>query len=300
MACSLTRRPRPSAASAFVLALGLAALGGCSRDEAAPAQAAQPASIPAGAAPAPAANRVPSATRALRITTETTLAAADVGAAVAALRAAVVEAGGYVSELRTSSASSESASADLEARCPVQQLAAFRSGLGRAGDIVSDSEKAEDVTDQRADLKARLHSARTQEKRLLEMLSDRTGNIADVIAAEKALAEVRNQVERLEAETEALEGQIAYATVKVHIVRKRDVAAISTTGRLGAAASKGIGLVGEVALGMLVLAMTVGPTLLMLAAIGAVTYALARYISKRIARRRASSVRSDHVPITDL
>lgn len=223
---------------------------------------------------------VPNADRALRISTQSTLAAGDVVVALDALRSAVASAGGYVSDAKVTS-SGEHASAELEARIPVAALPGFRATVGELGSVLSDTEKAEDVTEQRADLGARLRNARAQEKRLLALLSDRTGNLADVIAAEKALGESRDLVERLEAEEQTLAGQIAHATVKVRIVPKQEVAPATPRAMISSAASKGVTIAGQVVVSSAVVLVTVAPTLLMLVAIGAVVFLAARPIAKR-------------------
>jgi hypothetical protein len=240
---------------------------------ASPTQASLPAADPAGA-------------RALRIRIETTIAAVDVDRAVTSLRAAVSEAGGYFAEAKTTG-SGENLRAELEARIPQPKLAGFRAGLATIGDITSDQESAEDVTEQRADLGARLRNAHAQEKRLLDLLSDRTGSLADVIAAEKALAEVRETIERLEAQSKTLEGQIAFATVKLRVEPKRVLTEPSTLARIGESAGRGVELAGEVAVGLVVLAATLGPTALLLAALGLVGFGIVRFAMRRLAAKKS-------------
>jgi hypothetical protein len=270
----------------LVLALGVGAAGCQDRkSEAAmaPAQRADAAAVSGGAAAPQADGSKPlSASRALKITTETTVASRDVMGTVEALRKAVAVAGGYVSDARTGGTSGRE-TADLEARVPVERLAAFREAVGASGDVVSESEKAEDVTEQRADLKARLRNARTQEKRLLDLLSDRTGSLADVIAAEKALSEVRDQIERLEAQDTVLEGQIALATVKLHVVPKGEpVAALSVGDRLIGAGRRGVDHAGSLLMGLVVGAATMGPSLVVLALIGLAFVLIARKVARKL------------------
>lgn len=240
---------------------------------ASPAQASLPAADPAGA-------------RALRIRTETTIATTDVERAVTSLRTAVSEAGGYFAEAKTTG-SGENLRAELEARIPQPKLAGFRAGLATIGEITSDQESAEDVTEQRADLGARLRNAHAQEKRLLDLLSDRTGSLADVIAAEKALSEARETIERLEAQSKTLEGQIAFATVKLRVEPKLVITEPGTLARIGQSAGRGVELAGEVAVGLVVLVATLGPTALLLAIVGLVGFVVVRFVLRRLAARKA-------------
>jgi hypothetical protein len=249
------------------LAVVLALLPACSKDEGAPAS--PPAEAPALAPGKPATGepRAPAADRALRITTETTLRTSDVAKTAALLRQAANDFGGFVSDARVSGGD-DVRSASLELRIPAERLEEFRAGLSAHGTILSDSEKAEDVTEQRADLSARLRNARAQEKRLLDLLSDRTGTLSDVIAAEKALAEIRDTIERLDAQHEVLEGQIRLATVKLQIVRDGDAAPKTAADRISNAGSRGLTLAGEAAVGVVVFFATAGPTLLLFLGIG--------------------------------
>jgi hypothetical protein len=280
------RHSLPLAALLFAsLLVPAAGCGEKSADRAAPAEAHATTAASPAALPVSDGAKAPSPSRALRITTETTLASSDVFAAVEALRAKVASAGGYVSDARTAG-SGESKSADLEARIPADKLAAFRAGLAEHGDVLSDTEKAEDVTEQRADLKARLRNARAQEQRLLSLLSDRTGNLADVIAAEKSLGEVRDLVERLEAQEKLLEGQIAFATVKIHVVQKGMPDPETAMGKISAAGSKGVTALGQVAVGLAVAGATAGPTVLFLLAAFATLFYAIRKLSARMGWNR--------------
>ena len=86
----------------------------------------------------------------MRITVETILAVARRDAAVAALRALVTAAGGYVSE-GTIEGSDESGLASYTVKVPATAVTDFRRKVAGLGEVKSDSEKAEDVTEARAD-----------------------------------------------------------------------------------------------------------------------------------------------------
>jgi hypothetical protein len=245
-------------ALAFVLGLSAAA---CSKRDASP-------SVGAYAAPAatsmPAADRgLPAADRALRITIDTSIEVRDLDGAASSVRAAVARHGGYLGEAQMHG-SDEHRSATFEAHVPVPALAAFRAEIGKLGEIASDGEKAEDVTEQRADIKARLANARVAEKRLVGLLEQRAGTLADVVAVEKELAAARETIERMEAQERTLEGQIANATVKIRLATRHDVAAQSPGKRIARAAGEGVHNAGAFLVGIAVLAASAGPTLLLL------------------------------------
>lgn len=245
---------------------------------------------PAGAAAAPkdttqlAAPGIPDARRAMRIKSELTVGVADVDSAVDHVRATVKELGGYVAHAQ-SSGDKATRRADLDLKVPTDKLGELRVALGDAGAIESESETAEDVTDQRADLKARVRNAHAEEKRLLDLLSDKTGSLADVIAAEKALSDVRERIERLEAADATLDGQIAYAEVKLHLSPKVASEPSSAIGKVGAAFERGFSLLGQALLGAGVLFGTLAPTLLVFGVLLAAFVGALRALQRRRARR---------------
>ncbi|MFT3765364.1 MAG: DUF4349 domain-containing protein [Minicystis sp.] len=272
--------PAPWSVALLLALVTGAALAGCAKMEArnrdAPAAVAvsTPAVHQAGEQAAPAADR------AMRITVETSVEVKDVAGSSAAVRAAVARFGGYVGEARTSG-SDEARYASFEVHVPVANLPAFRAELAKLGDVVSDGEKAEDVTEQRADIKARLGNARAGEKRLLELLDKHTGNLADVVAVEKELAGTRETIERMEAQERVLEGQIASATVKIHLSTRHTGGHAGPGKRIAQAAGDGIQNAGTFLVGLAVVTMSAGPTVILLALMGYVIFRVARFIARR-------------------
>ncbi|HTN85502.1 MAG TPA: DUF4349 domain-containing protein [Sorangium sp.] len=283
------RRVRRRGSLSIALLSAVALTGACARpDHSSSAQtetagAAAPAPVQAAALDLRSQGAPPLAPRAMRITVETTVVVGAFDPAMQRLRTAVEEHGGYVSEARLHGGSDRSAT--LEARIPSARVGAFRAVVASVGEVVADAEKAEDVTEQRADIGARLRNARAQEKRLLDLLSDRTGSLADVVAVEKQLGGVRETIEQIEAQERLLEGQIAYATVKVSVVTRHEEQAVGAGGKIAAAARNGIENAGAFVVNVAVLLATAGPTLLLLAAIGAILY----YALRGPVRRRAAA-----------
>jgi hypothetical protein len=174
-----------------------------------------------------------------------------------------------------------SRSASIEVHVPVAALPAFRSGVAGLGEVTNDSEKAEDVTEQRADIRARLGSSRAEEKRLLELLEKQTGSLADVVAVEKELARVRETIERMEAQERVLEGQIALATVKITLSTKSIPLNPGSGTRIARAFGEGIENAGSFLVGTAVFLGSAGPTLLILAAFGYLVFRGVRFVARR-------------------
>lgn len=161
-------------------------------------------------------NQAREQSRALIVTGEVHLTTKNVATASQTLRAEVERAGGYVSDAQENG-SGDYRHATLELRVPADKTRTVRAALKDLGEITSDVEKVEDVTDARADLKARLHNARIEEQRIKDIMQNKTAGLADVLAAERELARVREKIEQLEAQERTMEGKIALATIKVHL-----------------------------------------------------------------------------------
>jgi hypothetical protein len=274
--------PRSLASWCLLLLLAAgAAAAGCAKGEA-PTSGAPP-GVAAQHQVAQAGEGLPASERAMRITVETSVVVARLDDAAQAVRDAVGKAGGYVGEARTSG-SDEARYASFEVHVPVGRLPAFRAEIARLGEIASDVEKAEDVTEQRADIDARLRNARAEDKRLLELLDKRTGSLADVVAVEKELASVRETIERMEAQSRVLEGQISLATVKLQLSVRYAAGAVGPGRRILHAAGDGVSTAGSFLLGLVVVAASAGPTVIIVLAL---IYAIFRAV--RFARRRAAA-----------
>jgi hypothetical protein len=221
------------------------------------------------------------ADRAMRITVETTVVVPHRDAAVSALRASVSSFGGYVGE-GTVSGGDVGGSAAFTVKIPVAGLADFRGKVASLGEVTRDSEKAEDVTEARADIKARLRNARAEDARLLDLLATKTGNLGDVVLVEKELASVRETIERFEAEERTLEGQIAFATVKIELTTVWVPPAESPWAKLVQSAKEGLVTAKDVVFGLVTFGLVAGPTLLIFAAMAYAFY----LVVKRWAKKR--------------
>jgi Domain of unknown function (DUF4349) len=75
---------------------------------------------------------------------------------------------------------------------------------------------ADDVTTQIVDTEARLKNLRQQEA-MTQKIMERTGSIKDVLAVSQQLSQVRDQIERLDAQVKQLKTQVAYSTIKLQL-----------------------------------------------------------------------------------
>ena len=271
------------ALATWSLALALILPGCAARHEPPPPPAVAP--VAAALSPAPADPSLPVAGRALRISVDISMEVADIEAAKGAVRAAVARAGGYIGEAQTSGGE-DARVASFEVHIPVPNLATFRAEIAKLGETKGETEKAEDVTEQRADLRARLANARAGERRLLNLLEQRTGSLANVVLVEKELGTTREAIERMEAQERALEGQIQNATVKIQLAARHAGDAAGAGHRLAQAVRDGFDNAGAFLVGAGILLASTGPTLGILVIAGYGVYWVVRvWRGRRRAKR---------------
>jgi hypothetical protein len=124
---------------------------------------------------------------------------------------------GYIGELNIGSPAGAARTLEATLRVPADQLEAATAELKSLGRVESESQSGEEVTEQYIDLEARLTNARNTELRLTDLLRQRTGKLSDVLAVEKSIDEVRNSIERMEAEKKNLGNRVDFATLIVRV-----------------------------------------------------------------------------------
>jgi hypothetical protein len=176
----------------------------------------------------------------------------------------VMQFGGHIAELTITSPSGESRSLTAVLRVPAPQLEAFLGELRKLGRVDGESQRGEEVTQQSVDLDARLANARHTEQRLTEILHAQTGKLADVLAVEEKLAEVRGTIEQAEAEQKSLNNRVTLATVSLNAGEDYRNP-LSTS--LGTAAMDGVHIAFDGTVAFVHALLEAGPSLLLFAAI---------------------------------
>jgi hypothetical protein len=242
--------PRSTLALVLALAIGSAACdsaaerSGDASPPFAPAPAveapAEPQSIGRGAArydgdgaSSPAAPSAPAqyagATPAMVVRTGTASVEVDsLEPAVAAIRRLAATAGGYVGNTLLQAGDESVRSATLELRIPAGRFDEVVAGLAPLGEVDYVNISAEDVTEQYVDLEARAANARRLEGRLADLLASRTGKLDDVLAVERELARVREEIERIEGRLRYLKAGARLSTLSVSLHEPLPI--VSTTG----------------------------------------------------------------------
>jgi hypothetical protein len=139
----------------------------------------------------------------------------SVEAAVARVQRLAVQLGGYVGNTSLSTGDRERRSATVELKIPAPRFEQAVSGLRPVGRVESVQTHAQDVGEEYVDLAARTANARRLEERLLALLANRTGRLEDVLAVERELARVRQEIDTQEGRLRYLRSRVAVSTLTV-------------------------------------------------------------------------------------
>lgn len=127
---------------------------------------------------------------------------------------------GYAANLNASTQQNAARSLQASLRIPAAELSASVAELKALGHIENESQTGEEVTQQHADLVARLRNSREAEQRLEAILLQRTGKIGDVLAVEQEIARVRGEIEQMEAQQKSLEHRVDFATIDLNLAEE--------------------------------------------------------------------------------
>ena len=148
-------------------------------------------------------------------------------------------AGGYVDSTQVQHLQGEVSSAILVLRIPQDAFGLLVPKLKELGEVAAESTNADDVTAQYVDVAARLTSARTLEKRLLEIATERASGVEALLAVERELARVRGEIESYEGRLRQWNDQIAMSTLTLTITTQAPAIAPAAEPGLGARIKSG-------------------------------------------------------------
>jgi len=88
------------------------------------------------------------------------------------------------------------------------------------GELKNQALTTEDVTKAYFDTESRLKNARLMEQRLIEILKTKSKDVADLLAVEKELGRVREEIETMQGELKLMDSQVNFATVTIQLAEK--------------------------------------------------------------------------------
>lgn len=137
--------------------------------------------------------------------------------AIIRLRQLTTQLGGYVANSSIAGGRNQVRSATLELKVPAARYDQAVSELGGIGKVEFVNTTVEDVGEEYVDMTARMANAKRLEDRLVNLLATRTGKLEDVLAVERELARVREEIERYEGRLKFLRTRAAVSTLSVTV-----------------------------------------------------------------------------------
>jgi hypothetical protein len=150
-------------------------------------------------------------------TVSLSLMAKDFDFSRASLDAIVARHNGYSANLTVNTPQGAARMLQASLRIPAPHLPAALAEIKALGRAEAENQNGEEVTQQHADLVARLKNSRETEQRLQAILTQRTGKISDVLEVEQEIARVRGEIEQMEAEQKNLEHRVDFATIDLKL-----------------------------------------------------------------------------------
>lgn len=169
--------------------------------------------------------------------------------------------------------------ATVDIRVPQERLETTLDALAKLGTVQNRGLTAEDVTAQLVDNEARLKNLRKSEEMVLKIM-ERSGSVGDVLKASQELSNIRESIERIDAQLKSLRNQVAYSTISLTLeaaVSAQQTPEPALGLRVQETWGKATHSVGELTLGLFALSiwlLAFSPYLLL---IGAAVYGFSRF-----------------------
>jgi hypothetical protein len=128
----------------------------------------------------------------------------------------------YVADSSLAGSTGTNRRATWKIRVPVARFEEFMGAAKGLGELVRADTNSRDVSEEYYDVDARIRNKTKEEERLLKLLEERPGKLEDVIAIERELSRVREELERMQAKLRVLVDLTSLTTVELAIVEIRD------------------------------------------------------------------------------
>jgi hypothetical protein len=131
------------------------------------------------------------------------------------LEGRVAALGGFIANYQDVRRTGTTQSGKWTVRLDADKFEEMLGWLDESASVLSKQVSSQDVTEEFVDLNARLANKRNTETRLAKILDDRPGGIEDVLAVERELDRVREEIERIEGRLRFLSDRVALSTIEI-------------------------------------------------------------------------------------
>ncbi len=172
------------------------------------------------------------------------------------------------------SGNSEERRASFRLRIPERDFEQFILDFGNIGNVISDRRDGQDITDRYFDTEARLKTLKIQEERLLEILK-KADKVEDIIELERALADIRYNIENLTETLKKWDNLVSYATLEVNVyevyeIKKAKQKPITFGQKIGNQFNESVDALIDVCKGLVIVFVALVPFLIIIIPVGLV------------------------------
>ncbi len=171
-------------------------------------------------------------------------------------------------------------------RIPVEKFdEVYSNDLKKLGNVVNNNSGSQDITLRYTDSESRLKTYRTEEERLLDMLSKAT-TVEDMLAIETRLSDIRYQIETLTSQIKVWDSQVSYSTLslsirEVALYTKDSASTVSYGEQLKQTFSHSLYSLGRFFMGLFKFLVAVFPALVVLAVIAVIVLSIVRASNRK-------------------
>lgn len=150
------------------------------------------------------------------------LAVEDFTPVQAKVAEAVKKFDGYIADSSLAGSAGSIRRGTWKIRIPAARFDEFVAAAKGFGELINASTTSEDVSEEYFDVEARIRNKTKEEERLLKLLDDRTGKLADVLEVERELSRVREETERMQGRMRVLADLTTLTTVELVVTEMRN------------------------------------------------------------------------------
>jgi len=145
------------------------------------------------------------------------LLVADLSGAASKLDELIKEYRGLVAQSQIDSDPGSPRSGTWRVRIPIDRFTDFVNQIAKLGEAIKNKTDSEDITDKFFDFQVRIENKKVQVERLQKIIKEQTGNISELLEAERELGRVTTELEELKGTVKLWENQTALATLNITV-----------------------------------------------------------------------------------
>ncbi len=146
----------------------------------------------------------------------------ELDATTAKVQQIVSAATGYIAQSDVQVRSNNRREADYTVRVPVEQYEDVRTACSKLGSVTRNSSKSEDVSEEYADLEARIKALKAEEAALTDLLKRENAKLDELMKVRDQIVRNREQIEKAEGRTRLLANKASFSTIRLGIEEKKD------------------------------------------------------------------------------